>query len=149
MLHSRRRGRAPARSHSCAMSFTNEMRVATPAWAAYLLIPADGTVQDGDRGPTPDEGLTQVPENLPRKIRIHAEHDPIGLHEVVPPGGPFLKELGIGADVDGEVGVGLDLGPDQVGGPTATIRIRTSKTLLGKGRGRRGSGQRGRGAETG
>ncbi len=33
---------APTRSHSSAMSFMNEMRVASMAFAAYFVISADG-----------------------------------------------------------------------------------------------------------
>ena len=33
---------APTASHSCAISFMNEMRVASIALAAYLVISADG-----------------------------------------------------------------------------------------------------------
>ncbi len=102
---------APAASQSWAMEFMNEMRVASMALAAYLVISADGMSMRRMALPVAHEGRVEILQDLPGEVRVHAQDDPVRLHEVVDRRA-LLEELGVGADVHGEVGVGLDLGAD-------------------------------------
>ncbi len=89
---------APTRSQSSAMSFMNEMRVASIAFAAYFVISADGMSMKMIGLPRAHERRVQLGHHAARVIRLGAEHDAIRLHEVVDRRA-FLQELRVADDV--------------------------------------------------
>ena len=97
LAHDDRRSRRRARTGS-AMSFMNEMRVASMRVRRVLRHLGGRDVHEDDRLARAHERRVQLGHHAARVIRLGAEHDAVGLHEVVDRRA-FLQELGIADDV--------------------------------------------------
>ena len=90
---------APTRSHSSAISFMNEMRVASIAFAAYLVISADGMSMKMIGLPVRTNGAYSSRHHGARVVRLDPQHDAIRLEEIIDRRA-FLEKLRIAAQVE-------------------------------------------------
>ena len=95
--------RRPTRSHRFAISFMNEMRVASMALAAYLVSSAEAWSMTRIGLPGAHEGLVQLPHDRFDLGVVGADHHAVGLQEVVDRRA-LLEELGVRDDGEGLAG---------------------------------------------
>ena len=90
---------APNRSQTFAISFMNEMRVASIAFAAYLAQLGARAVHHHDRRAGPRERPVQLRHDLGAARVVGANHHAVGLQEVLD-GRALLQELRIAHDAE-------------------------------------------------
>ena len=116
---------APTISHRFAISFMNEMRVASIALAAYLVSSADGMSMKMIGLPGAHERRVQLAPSRCARSALDAEHDAVGLHEVVDRGA-LLQELGVRDDVNGCFACERDRRAHLPAVPTGTVLFVTT-----------------------
>ena len=102
---------APTRSQSSATWFMNEIRDASIAFAAYLVSSADAMSITRSGLPVRRYGRVELLHRLARLGAVHADDDPVRLHEVVHRPA-LLQELGIRRHDERMIGARADLRAD-------------------------------------
>ena len=106
---------APNSSQTFAISFMNEIRVASSAFAAYLRQLGARAIHHHDRRAGARERLVQRHHHLGAARVLGADHDAIGLHEILDRGA-LLQEFGVADDAERVRRLAPDDRPDLLGG---------------------------------